>query len=317
MFENLSSFERIEDGFKFIPMLYPYCEKNTLQIIANDKTEDEYRAYIQKNSIERAEIVMPNLKVLEGCPSLKYLRIFPSHDAPENFDFSQLYDHPEICHLHCNNHYGDRKQYMSTFDYSKVNGLTSLSVCVNKGTLNYNRIDSLKSLNVGAFQGENRDLTDLFCSKELDTLRLIQCKNHSLNGIDTSSEIQCLYLEHNRLLDDISGLKKISSSLRLLRIQNCPKIKDFSILQTLENLELLQICGSNALPNIDFLKSMKNLKTFIFDVNVLNGDISPCLSLSYATLGQNRKHYNLKDAQLPKGKYVRGNEDIEVWRRLE
>lgn len=309
--------ERVQDGFKFLPMHYPFYEKKALKITLKDKSVEEYQAYIRNNNIEQAEIIMPDLKVLEGCNSLKHLRIFPSHEAPENFNFSQLYDHPEVCHLHCNNHYGDRKQYMRPLDYSKVNGLVSLSVCVNKGTLNYNRIESLKSLDVGAFQGKNRDLSDLFCSKELDTLRLIQCKNYSLNGIDTSPKIQCLYLDYNRSLEDISALRKVNGTIKLLRIDNCPNIQDFSVLRYLENLELLQLCGSNVLPNLDFLKSMKNLKTFIFSMNVLDGDISPCLDLSYAYSEKNRKHYNLKDTKLPKGKYVRGNENIEEWRRLE
>ena len=41
-------------------------------------------------------------------------------------------------------------------------------------------------------------LTDLFCSKELDTLRIVQCGISSLNGIDISNKMQCLYLHYNR-----------------------------------------------------------------------------------------------------------------------
>ena len=62
---------------------------------------------------------------------------------------------------------------------------------------------------------------------------------------------------------------------------------------------------------------MKNLKTFIFDMNVLDGDLTPCLGLSYVYSEKNRKHYNVKDKDMPRGKYVRGNEDIELWRRFE
>lgn len=38
---------------------------------------------------------------------------------------------------------------------------------------------------------------------------------------------------------------------------------------------------------------------------------------SYFYLERNRKHYKLKDADLPKGEYVRGNETTDLWRRLE
>ena len=85
----------------------------------------------------------------------------------------------------------------------------------------------------------------------------------------------------------------------------------------LENLELLELSGSNELPSLSFLKKMKRLKTFIFSMNVKDGDVTPCLGLSYVYSEKNRKHYNLKDIELPKGHYVRGNETIDEWRRLE
>lgn len=129
--------------------------------------------------------------------------------------------------------------------------------------------------------------------------------------------MQCLYLHYNRSLQDISALKKVKRTLRALRIENCPKINDFSVLGELENLELLELSGKNELPSLGFLKKMKNLKTFTFNMNVKDGDLTPCLDLSYVYSEKNRKHYNLKDTELPKAQYVRGNETIEKWRRLE
>ena len=62
---------------------------------------------------------------------------------------------------------------------------------------------------------------------------------------------------------------------------------------------------------------MRNLKTFAFNMDVLNGDLTPCLNLSYVYSEKDRRHFNLKDKDLPKTNYARGNEDIEEWRRLE
>ncbi len=129
--------------------------------------------------------------------------------------------------------------------------------------------------------------------------------------------MQCLYLHYNRSLKDISALSKVKKTLKALRIENCSKIEDFSVLAELENLELLELSGSNTLPSLSFIKSMKNLKTFVFNMNVEDGDLTPCLNLSYVYSEKNRKNYNLKDKDLPKNAYVRGNEDIEEWRRLE
>jgi len=129
--------------------------------------------------------------------------------------------------------------------------------------------------------------------------------------------MQCLYLLYNRKLEDISALAKVKSTLKALRIVNCAKIKDFSVLSELENLELLELWGSNSLPDLKFLNNLKKLKTFIFNVNILDGDLTPCLNLSYVYCGKSKRYYNLKDKDLPKGRYIRGNESIDEWRRLE
>ena len=202
----------------------------------------------------------------------------------------------------------------SRIDYSKIKGLESVSVS-EKMHLNFEKIETLKTLKIGSWN--KQDLRELFCSNQLDTLYMAQCGIHSLEGIEQSKKMQCLYLHYNRSLQDISALKNVKGTLKALRIENCPKIEDFSVLEELENLELLELSGKNTLPDLQFLKQMKNLKTFIFNVNVVDGDLTPCLDLSYVYSEKNRKHYNLKDKDLPKGKYVRGNESIDAWRRLE
>lgn len=307
--------DMMQDGFQFTSILYPFNEKRAIKIVKSSKSYQQYQDYINKNQIEQAEIIMPDLKIVLNCPSLKYLRISPSEDR--EFDFSLLYQMPHIKSLHCQNQYGSQAQYISDIDFSKINGLHNLSICINRGTQNYNKVQTLKSLSIGNYKGADRNLSDLFCSPNLDTLTLNGCFVYSLNGIETSNKMQCVYLYRNRALTDITALRGVKNTLKALRIENCPKIQDFSVLGELENLELLELSGSNTLPNLNFLKSMKNLKTFVFNMNVLDGDLSPCLNLSYVYSEKNRKHYNLKDAELPKGEYIRGNENIEEWRRLE
>lgn len=152
---------------------------------------------------------------------------------------------------------------------------------------------------------------------KLDTLNVSTSKIKSLSGCKEMHRLQCLYLSHNRALVDINELRYVKKTLKALRIDKCPKIEDFSVLRELENLELLELTGSNSIQSLDFLKCMKNLKTFIFDINVIDGDLSLCKGLSYVYCDRCKKHYNLKEKDMPKGIYVRGNEDIEMWRRLE
>lgn len=184
-----------------------------------------------------------------------------------------------------------------------------------KGHLNYEKIKSLKVLSISDYP--KRDLIGMFSSIQLDTLSITQCKINSLDGIEQSSCMQCVYFRYNRSLHDISALRKVKHTLKALRIENCPKIEDFSVLSELDNIELLELTGKNELSDLKFINHMKSLKTFICNMNVLDGDLTPCLDLSYVYIGKNRKHYNLKDKDMPRGTYIRGNEDIELWRRLE
>lgn len=297
--------------------MYPFNQKNAIKVSEKQHTAESYIEHINKHKLEQAEIVMPNLNILDYCPTLKYLKICPSNNADKDYDFLQLYKMPEIRKLNCKNVYGSRYQFLGEIDYAQIVGLEDLSLSVNKGTINYNKIADLKSLSIGGFKGEKGDLTDLFCSRILDTLELRECKEYSLDGLEISERLQCLYISYNKFLKDISSLGRVKDTLTALRIQNCPRIEDFSVLNELENLELLEIWGSNSLNDLKFLKNMKNLKTFIFNVNILDGDLSPCLDLLYVYCDKSKKHYNLKDKDLPKGKYIRGNENIEIWRRLE
>lgn len=306
-----------KDGFWFVPFLYPFYRKNAILINENDCSIEDYQIYISRKGIKQAEIIMPDINFVKKFPTLKHLKISPAYNAPSDFDFSPLYDVEEIRTLHCLNQYGDKGQHISTIEYDKINGLVYLIVSANKGAKNYNKVKTLKSLAIGGYKGQYCDLSDLFCSSTLDTLELNGCHIKSLNGIDISQSMQCLYLYYNRSLQDISALSKVKNTLKALRIQNCSQITNFSVLGELENLELLELSGNNSLPDLGFIKSLKKLKTFVFNFNVLDGDLTPCINLEYVYSEKNRKHYNLKDTQFPKGRYVRGNETIDEWRRLE
>ena len=66
------------------------------------------------------------------------------------------------------------------------------------------------------------------------------------------------------------------------------------------NLEYLILDGSQTLPDLRFLKKMPKLKFFTFSMTVEDGDLTPCLDIPYARCDKGKKHYNLKDKDLPK-----------------
>lgn len=309
-----------KDGFNFTKILYPFNHENAIRIELHKHSVEDYVRYINDNSLEQAEIIMPNFDFLTECPTLKFIKIQP-HSSSICYDYTPLYNHPEIKFLHCINEFclleGKSMSRISELDYSRIQGLTHASLTANHGSINFSSVETLKSLVVGGYCNEGRNLSGLFCSKELDTLSLLECKETSLEGIETSENMQCLYISYNRVLRDIEALYKIKDTLKALRIVNCPKILDFSVLSELNNLELLEISGNNTLQSISFIKKLKKLKSFVFDVNIADGDLTPCLNLSYAQCRKARRHYSHKDKELPKGIFIRGNESIEDWRKLE
>ena len=106
-------------------------------------------------------------------------------------------------------------------------------------------------------------------------------------------------LSYNRRLTDISALLEIKDSLIWLDIENCGKIKDFSVLSELHNIQLLRLQGSNVLPNLDFIKNMPNLKFLVLKMNVSDGDLSRCENIPYVVI-TNRKHFTHKSQNFSK-----------------
>lgn len=315
----------VRNGFAFTSLTYPANIFDSI-IIKLENFEsytefdklthwlsiNEYIQIINSSQLEKAILIGNDLSFLELCPSLKHLMILPSMKEKINYEY--LYNHPElrsivwkIDHLH-------NFAFKDETDYTRIHGLVQLNTEPNTNA-SFKSVASLRSLSV--YNQTASDLNNLFVSTELDTLNITQSGIKSLEGINRSTNMQCVYLHYNRNLSDISSLSKVKSTIKALRISNCPKILDFSVLGCLVNLELLELSGSNIIENLGFIKNLKSLKTFIFDFNVLDGDLTPCLNLSYVVSKKNRSHYNFKDKGLPKQFYSRGNDGIEQWRRME
>lgn len=257
---------------------------------------------------------LEHICIVFGIPLKEYAVYFSKGKHKKIYDLSSLYTLKHLKSLSMGENTPDFVKVKVHVDLSQIPSLEKLSTQYEY----VKNIDSLKKLKtLGLNNVKLPDLHGLFYGDELDTLDIGFSSIESLDGIETAPKMQYVKLLYNRKLKDINALGKVKNTLKTLRIENCPKIENFSVLAELENLELLEIYGSNTLPSLSFIKSMKNLKTFVFNVNVEDGDLSPCLNLSYVYSEKNRKHYNLKDKDLPKGAYIRGNEDIEEWRRLE
>ena len=259
----------LRDGFSFTTITHPGNVYDAIvikypqdapcfspKIKGSSHSLKEQIEYINRYRVEKALIVAENIDFITMCPTLKHLRIIPADSSANKFDYSPLYKMPQIKSLQCSTVYGFREEFSTCIDCAKINGLEDIHIA-NSGYENFNTVETLKGLSLSNY--EKRDISEVFSSSILDTLSIFQSKIITLEGIQKSQKMQCLYLYYNRSLQDISALKKVKRTLRALRIENCPKINDFSVLGELENLELLQLSGSNTLPSLDFLKTMKNL----------------------------------------------------------
>jgi len=321
-------FVEYKQGFPFTSVTFPYNVCDAL-IVQNLKLE-QLLSYINNNCLTKIKIEdIDDLSFLQRCPSIRHicLEIKSSFSTIKSLskkgkyyiktlDISELYSLEDLKSIDVQDNVEPIVKLQLEIDLSRLKYIEDISAEFTF-LKNISEATTLKSINLIGFMSKNKDFSELSTLTNLDTIRIVKGNIESLQGIQNLKNIQCLYLYNLRYLKDISGLQHITKTLKALRIENCANIEDFSVLEKLENLELLDLSGSNSIPNIRFIEKMKRLKTFVFSVNVVDGDLSLCKNLKYVYSEKNRKHYNIKDDELPKGIYVRGNEDIEEWRRTE
>lgn len=260
------------------------------------KSLEEHIAHVRENHIKKAVLIVKDISFIKQCPELEYLMVFPAVDA-ENFDYSPLYEMPNIKWLQCETVYGIEEDKVSDIDYSRFDKLERITV-TGKGNHNIHMAQRVVELSLYSDFSPSKTLEGVLPGKSLQTLLIGQAKIGSLAGIEAATRLRRLDLEYNRSLTDISALSHLKDTLAYLSIEVCGKIRDFSVLHELRNLEFLILKGSNVIPDLSFVESMPKLKHLHITMNVQDGNMTPCLRLPYARI-QNRKHYTHKDKDMP------------------
>lgn len=268
----------------------------TPKLGCSTKTLQEHIDFINEYHLKKAVIIAADISFLSKCPSLQYLQIIPA-DNVKSFDYSPLYRLENISGLNCATEYGVHLSETTQVDYSHFPNVVDLDLA-GHGHIGTEQLATIQRLNVSRHPAKN--LSQIVASPLLKNLSVTQCSIRSLDALSEVEALSELSLWYNRSLSDVSSLSSHNKSLRELSIGSCPKIADFSFLGQFSNLEHLELVGSNSLPDLSFLRTLKFLKTFTFDMNVLDGDLTPCLDIPCVHLLRNRKHYNLSDADLPK-----------------
>ena len=265
-----------------------------------ERTLEEHIALINTMGLDRITVVAEDLSFLLRCPGLRSVHIVHAKGIDAPLDFSPLYELPHLQDLSIDEgSNGITKSPAQRIDFARLPGLKQLGVCTNDPH-NYHVLPKLERL-FHSNDKRHMDLTELSCSPVLKSLDLLCCSTRSLKGIE-KFPLQALSVSYLRRWEDISDLAGCASTLRMLSIDACGKIRDFSCLQELVNLECLFLGGSNTLPDLSFVNRMPNLKVLNFSMTIDDGDLTPCLRIPYATFDKGKRHYNLKDRDLPKSK---------------
>ncbi len=275
-----------------------HCIVESPYLLRSRKTIEEHIEFIRTNNIKKTIIVADDIRFLRECPSLEYLWVIPS-DTATDFDYSPVYDLPNLKWFTCDTEYGSKVKKFASIDYSRIKGLKRLAIGNAKEHLNVKALNELQYLSCDFGYPNSSTLTDHIPVNSL--LRLSLCQSHiqSLEGIEVATKLRGLDLAYNRRLTDISALSDLKDTLTELVIQSCGKIRDFSVLSELHNMQFLTLSGSNVLPDLSFLKNMPNLKFLKLTMDVKDGDLSLCENVS-AVYIRNRKHFSHKDKELPK-----------------
>ncbi len=272
---------------------------NMYSLGISSHTLEEHISLIRQYNLKKAVIIADDISFLSRCPSLNWIWVQPSWSAPDGFDFSPLYQLPNLSFLRCETVYGKSEDKHGVLDYRKTAGLERVYINGEQEQLHFDELPSLCQLSASGVK-HRKTVNEFFSSPVLKHLDLSFCGIESLDGIEKSTNLEEINLEYNRKLHDISALSRVADTLKVLHILNCPKITDFSCLCSLTQLDVLDLHGNNLLPNLGFLQKMKNLKLFSFSMNVSDGNLDLCKTIPCVYSERNRKHYNLKDTDLPK-----------------
>lgn len=270
---------------------------NERKIGYSSRTLEDHIELINRFQVKRIWAICDDLSFIMRCPSIIDIHVNLSYDAPALFDYSPLYLHPNIQYISCSTHYGTEGQYFTTIDYSSMPQLKSIAMR-GEGHRGYGQLLSLQEVSMSSMKSFD-SFESLFSSRELKHVTMMLTKIKTLNGIGFHTKLTSLVLYNNYSINDISALVDIADSLTELVIENCSRIRDFSVLEKLKNLRHLQLHGNNTLPNLHFLHNMGKLEVFSCTMNIADGDLQPCMRLPYASC-RDRKHYNTRDSQLPK-----------------
>ena len=291
---------------------YFVFERETYPVVTIYDEEDAEEAVRVLQETEKMAISLESLSLLSEFPHLKRLVLLPGMTTERGLQTLYTLRGLELLDT---DYVETEKGATDRIDVSRFPVLQALSARSSWNYCGISGCNSLRTLKVREWH--EKDLLELRTLQKLDCVSISLGSLRSLTGLE-GTRIRCLELSYLRSLHDISALSDCKC-LQALRIEHCPKIVGLAdILRQLDGLTMLAVTGSRGIfENLDFIDGMKDLRFFVTDFNILDGKVERLKQLPYASVLQDRRHYDVKDKDLSRGcNVLRGIEDIPKWRRI-
>lgn len=218
-------------------------------------------------------------------------------------------------HLHKLGLWADK---VFTIDFSLFPKLEELKYYHTKHTINIDTLINLKQLHIYNFN--SKELEELKNMVSLENLTLWDAKNTNLNGLHQLTNLRNIEIVRSKKLSNLDGLCK-ADKLESIQIYSCnslndlralkdiPKLKQLSIEKCKQLNDLSQLAPNHSieaiyisiLKDLDFVKTMYNLKKLAFD-DVISGDLSPLFeseSLESVSM-ESKKKYGYSEGEVNK-----------------
>jgi hypothetical protein len=162
--------------------------------------------------------------------------------------------------------------YRGTLDFGNISNLTFLTHRWDKKVFkNFEACEKLETLEI--YRCPYIDSKPISHFKKLKQLTLNFTKIESLAGIETLNDLFNVDIYSAPKLKTIDSLEHIACHLKKLSFELCPKIENFSVLDSMTELETFYIYRSAPLHSVSFIKNQHNLKYAYIGADVLDKNV--------------------------------------------
>jgi hypothetical protein len=178
-------------------------------------------------------------------------------------------------------------------NYSKFIHLEYLSIDWHIDFPDLSNNKNLKEVVIWKYKPKNKSLSELKLPQGIEKIKITESNIEDLEGFK-SKQLKTFEAYHCRTLRSLIGLKDFADNLEELTLDYCKKIVDYESLEYGKNLKKIILGDCGDLPNLNWLRNLKNVKHFSFyNTKLLDGDVSPCFGIQYVSF-RNSKNYNYK-----------------------